>query len=210
MKNNKYTLLMNLDGRRSASRNLLRCHVKVGAVALLALSASFSARAEDDDSSKWGLQLAAGIADHHQIHVRKADIGLVWDPRLSWWDIGGWHFSMVVEGHLAAWHTDQGNVNSNIVETGVTPVFRFGKNSGSVRPFIEAGVGVRLISHPRISTDYTLSSAFQFADMVGVGLQLGERQQYQTGFRFQHLSNAGIKHPNPGINFYQAYVQYNF
>jgi hypothetical protein len=55
-----------------------------------------------------------------------------------------------------------------------------------------------------------MSSSFQFADLVGVGAQFGEHQNYQAGFRFQHLSNAGIRKPNPGINFSQIYVQYNF
>jgi lipid A 3-O-deacylase len=71
-------------------------------------------------------------------------------------------------------------------------------------------VGVRLLSHPTIASDYTLSTAFQFADMVGVGAQFGSHQQYLAGFRFQHLSNADIKRPNPGIDFTQLYLQYNF
>ncbi|EJO58745.1 lipid A 3-O-deacylase domain protein [Burkholderia multivorans ATCC BAA-247] len=74
----------------------------------------------------------------------------------------------------------------------------------------EAGAGVRLLTHPTISDNFSMSTAFQFADVVGVGAQFGERQQYQVGYRFQHVSNAGIKEPNPGVNFHQFYVQYNF
>ncbi|GAA5241607.1 hypothetical protein BMMON2_44290 [Burkholderia mallei] len=69
---------------------------------------------------------------------------------------------------------------------------------------------MRFLSHPTISQNYSMSTSFQFADMVGVGAQFGNHQQYQAGFRFQHVSNAGIKDPNPGINFSQLYVQYNF
>jgi lipid A 3-O-deacylase len=46
--------------------------------------------------------------------------------------------------------------------------------------------------------------------MAGVGVQFGSRQQYLAGYRFQHISNGGIKEPNPGINFSQLYLQYNF
>jgi lipid A 3-O-deacylase len=158
-------------------------------------------------ADQFGLQIAGGVADHH---VRKLDLGLVWDPGLNWWYIGDWHFSLVGEAHAAWWHTDEGDRHDNIGEFGVTPVFRFIKGSGAIRPYIEAGIGVRIITHPRISSSYTLSSAFQFADMVGVGAQFGNRQQYQLGYRFQHESNASIKEPNPGINFQQIYVQYNF
>jgi hypothetical protein len=54
------------------------------------------------------------------------------------------------------------------------------------------------------------SLAFRFADMTGVGAQFDNGQQYLAGFRFQHVSNDGIKEPNPGINFSQLYLQYNF
>ena len=140
----------------------------------------------------------------------KVDLGGVWDPQWSWWAIGGWHFTAVFEGHVAYWHSSTADVHDNVFEFGVTPVFRFIKSSGAIRPYVEAGVGVRLLSQPSISSHYTMSSAFQFADMVGVGASFGGRQQYQAGFRFQHLSNASIKEPNPGIDFEQLYVQYNF
>ena len=123
--------------------------------------------------------------------------------------MGGWHFAFVVEGHAGYWHTG-GNVHSSIGEFGVTPMFRFIKSSGQIRPFIEAGGGVRLLTHPTISDNFSLSTAFQFAPTGGVGVQFGQRQQYQVGYRFEHVSNAGIKEPNPGINFHQFYVQYNF
>jgi lipid A 3-O-deacylase len=158
-------------------------------------------------ADQFGVQIAGGLADHH---VRKLDLGVVWDPGLNWWYIGDWHFSLVGEAHAAWWHTDEGNVHDNVGEFGVTPVVRFIKGSGAIRPYFEAGVGVRVLTSPTISSRYTLSSAFQFADMVGVGAQFGNRQQYQVGYRFQHVSNASIKEPNPGINFSQLYLQYNF
>ena len=173
-----------------------------GVLALALFGASAAASAD-----QFGVQVGAGVADHH---VRKVDLGFVWDPNLTWWEIGDWHFALVGEAHVAYWHTDEGNVHSSIYEVGLTPVIRFIKGSGAIRPFIEAGAGVRLLSHPSFSSSYTLSTAFQFADMVGVGAQFGNRQQYQAGFRFQHVSNAGIKEPNPGINFSQLYLQYNF
>jgi hypothetical protein len=62
---------------------------------------------------------------------------------------------------------------------------------------------------PQDFFDLHLFTAFQFANMAGVGVQFGGRQQYQAGYRFQHVSNGGIKEPNPGINFHQLYLQYN-
>ena len=189
---------------KSRNRRPLRAICAATALACATLCGSASA---DEVGHNWGLQAAVGVADHD---AKKVDLGVVYDPHWSWWAIGGWHFAFVAEGHVAYWHTSEGNVHDNIGEIGATPVVRFIKDSGSIRPFVEAGVGVRLITHPRIATDYTLSTAFQFADMIGVGAQIGERQQWQVGFRFQHLSNAGIKHPNPGIDFSEIYAQWNF
>jgi lipid A 3-O-deacylase len=158
-------------------------------------------------ADQFGIQVTGGTADHH---VHKLDLGFVWDPNLTWWEIGGWHFALIGEAHAAWWHTDEGNVHENIGEFGVTPVIRFIRGSGWFRPFAELGVGVRVLTSPRLSSTFTMGSAFQFADMAGVGAQFGEHQQYQLGYRFQHISNGGIKEPNPGINFHQIYVQYNF
>ncbi|MFM0048860.1 acyloxyacyl hydrolase [Caballeronia grimmiae] len=176
------------------------CH---GALALSLGLVSAAAHAD-----RFGLQITGGVSDRD---IRKADLGVVWDPGLTWWEIGGFHFTLLGEGHVGYWHsTLDYAVNPNIWEFGVTPVLRFVKSSGYIRPFIEAGVGVRLLSHTRITPYFTVSSAFQFADMVGVGAIFGAKQNYQAGFRFQHVSNAGIKEPNPGINFSQIYLQYNF
>lgn len=164
--------------------------------------------ANNTQAGQFGLQFAAGVADHD---VRKADLGLVWAPGLSWWEIGGYHFTVVGEASLAYWNIrEQPAVHPNIWEFGLTPVFRFVKAAGWFRPYIEAGVGVRLLSHVDETPDRSLSSSFQFADMVGVGVQFGAHQNFQVAYRFQHLSNAGIKHPNPGINFSEIYVRYNF
>ncbi|MGF6758526.1 acyloxyacyl hydrolase [Paraburkholderia sp. GAS334] len=175
----------------------LRCAFVLGLLTFSGLAAA----------DQFGVQVAGGMADHH---VNKLDLGVVWDPDLTWWEIGGWHFSLIGEAHVAWWHSSEGDVHKNTGELGVTPVIRFIKGSGWFRPFIEAGVGVRVLTSPTISRSYTLSTAFQFADMAGVGAQFGDRQQYAAGFRFQHMSNAGIKEPNPGINFTQLYLQYNF
>ncbi|WP_175914965.1 MULTISPECIES: acyloxyacyl hydrolase [Burkholderia] len=180
-------------------RSRLAVHALLAASLLGGSGAAFADR--------WGIQAGGGFSDRHGID--KADLGVVWDPGWNWWEIGGWHFAFVMEGHAGYWHTG-GNVHGSIGEFGATPMFRFIKSAGQVRPFVEAGAGIRFLTSPTISNKLSLATSFQFVDVVGVGAQFGERQQYQLGYRFQHVSNAGIKEPNPGINFHQFYVQYNF
>lgn len=183
-------------------KNVWRGLALKGALTAFLLAGSRLAAAD-----QFGVQITGGLGDHH---IKKLDLGLVWDPNLTWWQIGDWHFSLIGEAHLAWWHTDEGNVHENIGEIGVTPIIRFIDGAGAIRPYVEAGAGIRLLTSPRISSDLTLATAFQFASMAGVGLQFGNHQQYEAGYRFQHISNGGIKEPNPGINFHQLYLQYNF
>ncbi|RDU99915.1 acyloxyacyl hydrolase [Trinickia dinghuensis] len=183
-------------------------HCAVSAT-LLGGAAAAHATALIDPSADhtFGAQLAYGVAQHK---VDKVDLGFVWDPGLNGWEIGGWHFSLTGEAHLAYWHTSEGAFHNDVYALGVQPMVRFIKDSGAIRPYIEAGAGVRLLSHPTITNTYTLSTAFQFTETVGIGAQFGGHQQYQAGVRLQHISNGGMKEPNPGINFTQLYVQYNF
>jgi hypothetical protein len=170
-------------------------------------AAHAQASADPSGGHRFGAQLAYGIAQHK---VDEVDLGFVWDPGLNWWEIGGWHFSLTGEAHLGYWHTSEGTFHNDVYAVGIQPMVRFIKDAGAIRPYIEAGAGLRLLSHPTITDTFTLSTALQFTEVVGVGAQFGGHQQYQAGLRFQHISNGGIKEPNPGINFTQLYVQYNF
>lgn len=49
-------------------------------------------------ADQFGVQMAAGVGDEH---VKKFDLGVVWDPGLTWWQIGDWHFSLIGEAHVA-------------------------------------------------------------------------------------------------------------
>lgn len=170
-----------------------------GATAAVLMGLSCTANA-----SEFGIRATGGQGTHE---INKADLGFVWNPDITWWDTGSWHFALLGEAHVARWFARNGR---DIWAAGVTPVVRFIKNSGSVRPYIEGGIGVRVLSHPTISDDFTMSTAFQFSDVIGFGAQFGGDQQYEVGYRFHHLSNARIKEPNPGINFNEIYFQYNF
>ncbi|WP_343665936.1 acyloxyacyl hydrolase [Paraburkholderia tropica] len=185
-----------------------RKSVRAGRLLRGLCAALLAAGAASAHADQFGIQIGPGVADHD---VKKLDFGLVWDPGLQWWHIAGFHFTVVGEFHAAHWHlSETAATQPTIWEFGVTPVFRIIKDTGWIRPYFEAGVGVRMLTHVELTPDRTLSSAFQFADMLGVGAQFGAHQNYQAGVRFQHISNADIKTPNPGLNFTWVYVQYNF
>jgi hypothetical protein len=83
-------------------------------------------------------------------------------------------------------------------DVSVTPVWRKETSSG----YLEAGIGAYLLSSTINNQTNRLPSALQFGSHVGTGVRFGESRQASAGIAFQHLSNAGIKQPNGGINFY--------
>ena len=124
--------------------------------------------------------------------------GAQWKWQRKWplsanWGIGGyWELS------AGAW--DGGR--NTLLDLGVTPVFRLeqAQPSGSA-PYVEAAIGLHLLSQQRITAAKEFSTSWQFGDHLGAGLRFGARRQYDLGLRLQHISNASLKRPNPGINF---------
>jgi lipid A 3-O-deacylase len=111
--------------------------------------------------------------------------------RAEVWRLAGyWEFSG------ALWD----NAEESTADVGITPVFRVERKA----LYIEGAVGVHFVQ-ARISAHRSFSTALQFGTHVGAGLHLGK---YDLGVRIQHLSNGGVAHPNPGINFALVHLHY--
>ena len=61
---------------------------------------------------------------------------------------------------------------------------------------------------PTTTTAIAMSTAFEFADHIGVGYVFNNN--FDLGLRLQHYSNAGIKKPNSGENFVVLRGAYRF
>ena len=92
-------------------------------------------------------------------------------------------------------------------DVNVTPVWRsetaFG---GAAKGYVEAGLGAYLLSHTINNDTNRLPTSLEFGSHLGVGLQLDPR--LSVGLAVQHISNAGIKQPNGGINLYMLTASY--
>ena len=103
---------------------------------------------------------------------------------------GYWEFS------FALWD----NPVESTADIGFTPVFRFERGAFH----LELAIGFHLVQ-TQISAARTFSTAFQFGDHIGAGYRSGP---WVFAARLQHLSNGGIREPNPGINFALLRVEY--
>ncbi len=138
------------------------------------------------------------------------------DPWKTWNFAGGASAVVLGEGEIASWHGKEAqapntNTNRDIVAIGFKPVIRyFVSDSSSFRPYLEAGLGVHLISKTTINQNRNLPTTFQFGETLGVGGQFCAQLSCSLGLRLQHVSNAGIKQPNNGITFTEVSFGYRF
>lgn len=106
-----------------------------------------------------------------------------------WWEasVGGWRYR------------DARGRNRNLADVGFGPVLRF-------RPFLdrgwflEGGLGAHYLSDRYERHGNRFSTRLQFGSHLGVGYAFADGHG-QITLRIQHLSNGGIKKPNPGVEF---------
>jgi len=169
------------------------------AAAALALACSLTLPAHAVDS----ISVEAGRGTEQ---VNLGRIGAQWNWQKQWFRGNEWHVGGYWDAQIGQWHTTG---HAHVTDFGLTPTFRLEKNTG-FGPYVEGAIGFHYLSSKDISNGKQFSSNFQFGDHVGAGVRFGEKGEYDIGLRLQHLSNAGIKHTNPGINFGILRFQYHF
>ncbi len=174
--------------------------------ALALLAASPAALAID------GISFEYGDSDSSNSSVKLYRVAAQWNWNKKLIEAGNWHLGGYWEANLGYWDNQSAaKTNNSITDIGFTPVLRFQQNSISgVSPYAELGVGFHFLSSTSVSTQRQFGSSFQFGDHVGAGVRFGDKGRYDIGYRYQHLSNLGIKQPNQGINFHQLRLQYHF
>ena len=141
--------------------------------------------------------------------VKKLGVIAGWTQPEPLWQGQRWRLKLRHEAVVAAWDVPKAK---DLLELGYSPVFRLQRPVPGVARtfFVEASIGVRLLSHTRVAPDRSLSTAFQFSDMIGMGLQWGREGRSTLGLRYQHISNLSIKRPNPGMDFALLYYTLRF
>lgn len=155
-----------------------------------------------------GFVLEAGNGDQ----TNTARVGVIQNFEKQWFTDGNWQVAGFWEAAIGQWRGRSaiGN-NQTVTDLGLTPVFRFEqKNPGAMAPYLEGAIGFHLISPAFIYDNRRFGSSFQFGDHVGAGVRFGDHKQFDIGYRYQHLSNGGIKKPNQGINLSQIHFVYHF
>ena len=164
-------------------------------------------------------QAKAGAVDAVMVEVgtEEADTvrggaALQWQWPARWFSEGAWYLGGAWEAGLSYWSDDEGRTGTgSLAEVGFTPILRLTRHSaiGGIVPYLEGGFGVHLRSETELG-DRSFDIPFAFGTLGGAGLLLGERGQYQVGYRFEHQSNANLGDENPGMDFHLLRLGYHF
>ncbi|HJV72934.1 MAG TPA: acyloxyacyl hydrolase [Noviherbaspirillum sp.] len=135
--------------------------------------------------------------------------GVQWKLDKQWWRSNGTHIGAYWDLSLAHWRGEQfqdiPDARLSITSIGITPVFRL-QNDNLKGPYAEIGIGAHLLSAHYDNNGRQLSTRFQFGDHFGIGYVFPNNME--LGLKLQHFSNAGIKKPNDGVNFFIVGLRY--
>lgn len=161
-----------------------------------ALAASTSYAQTVDQRATWYVQ--AGSGEHSNYNLL---IGTTQPWNNAAWTLG----SGQVRGHWDIWVGGWSNQKSdgdrfNTPTFGIGPNLRWRGAQGTSAWFWEAGIAAMVTGKRLYGGDERMGTRFNFASHLGLGMNFGARQAHELSVRIQHISNAGIKQPNPGLN----------
>ncbi|GAB6043231.1 acyloxyacyl hydrolase [Endothiovibrio diazotrophicus] len=160
----------------------------------LVLAATVPARGMD------GAAVTIGGGDDTEL----ARVGLQWDWDKRWFDEGDWYVTGLWEAEAGVWSNGGG------ADLSFTPVFQLKPKSESAPyPFFELGIGAHLLSDEQLD-NRDMGGVLHLGTHLGVGYRFGDHNRWELAYRFQHLSNAGIEDPNPGIEFHVLRLGYHY
>lgn len=171
--------------------------VLIAAAAAAAAALSFDAWAAGLRPT--GAFVEGAVAEHPAYSVTA---GLLWP--WSWRrDFGSMELTGLTEAYVSHWSAKGADRRQTYTQLGVVPLLRLRFDGGRSAWFIEGGIGASIMDRVYHTPDRQFSTTFNFVDVAGLGRSFGPGRRHELSLRFSHVSNAGIKQPNPGENFLQ-------
>lgn len=132
-----------------------------------------------------------------------AGAGIVWD-----WDFQRMRRKAELTAHtefmVNHWRGNAiGGGHQGVTQLVLLPSLRMRLARGASRWFIELGIGASWMDQEFETPRKRFGSQWNFYDMMGLGYNLDAEHRHELGFRWVHVSNAGLEHPNPGQDFLQ-------
>lgn len=138
-------------------------------------------------------------------------VGLRYGRVLAAWESVSLQYTLDVVPAAVVFQPGRVGGKSSIYGAGVSPLglkVNFGQRSW-IKPFLAASVGFLYFEADVPVPD---SSRFNFTPEAGLGVQffLTQKRAVTLGYKFHHISNAGIGRNNPGMDSHVFYVGFSF
>lgn len=130
-------------------------------------------------------------------------LGAQWNWDRSWMQSDVGRLTGYWDAGYTYWDGDKAASNHSL---SFTPVFVYEFAGETVKPYLEAGIGVAFFDSTELEK-HDLGSSFQFEDRLGAGLRFSGQE---IGIRAMHYSNGGIKEPNDGVETYTLHYRLSF
>ncbi|MGB7932324.1 MAG: acyloxyacyl hydrolase [Gammaproteobacteria bacterium] len=178
---------------------LLLAHLALGAESRWVDSITVSV-GKDNDTNKT-----------NAIQTNAIQLGLQNKWNRTWFNDGAWFVGGFWDVSLAYLKSDI-NQDTSLMDLSLTPFLRLQRDaqlSSGVTPFSQIGLGGHLLSDTELG-NRDLATRLQFGPQVGVGLGFGQKGNYELTYRYQYLTNGGIKQPNDGLKMHFLSFGYAF
>jgi hypothetical protein len=119
---------------------------------------------------------------------------------------GQWWMPSHAQLGASLWRVPDIRGTTRRFDLNATAIWRAERQWEKFGGYVEAGFGGYLLSKTINNDETRVPSAFEFGSHIGIGFSLVKN--HTLGLALQHLSNAGIKQPNGGIDL--LLVQYTY
>jgi hypothetical protein len=143
-----------------------------------------------------GAALEGDIGRFHQAEV----FGGI-DLPCRWRFYSNWYLRPGADASVG-WISDE---DTSAFVGSIGPLVQLGKGRFPIT--LEGGAAPTLLSRHRFNSR-NFGDNLQFTSHIGLNWQISDH--FTLGARFQHMSNGGINHVNPGVNMEFISARYNF
>jgi lipid A 3-O-deacylase len=194
----------------------MRVHRTVAAGVVGGLMAVWAGSAMAQDlqgagtQSPWGVYVEGGTTLEGQSKSEVYTAGLTYQfgPRRDMW---GGVVTTYGDFFVSNWqaHRKQGG-NQTYTQVGAIANARYRFEGGASPWFAEVGIGATVFDGHYETDSRRFSTQFQFTEALAIGRNFGANGAHELSLRLQHVSNGGIKEPNPGENLVKLRYGYSF
>jgi lipid A 3-O-deacylase len=182
--------------------------VKLG-VGLLAMLLLGGVAAQDagTDAERWQIYMAAGQSVAHGSDSENVFVGIM-VPRHAPRPMGRGTLTTYWEAFGGQWRgPDRNAQEKSYSQIGALASVRLRYGNGMNPWFLDGGFGLTYLDGLYEKPGRVFSTRWNFLTRVGLGRTFGA---HELSLNVQHMSNAGLKKPNPGEDFVQVRYGYRF